>query len=165
MHTPKTMSELLKRIEDAIQSVVTTIEPLSASQLVEPRLSDGRSVKDVLAHLAWWDRWLLYTLPVPSDAAQPYAAPALYDQIPNTTLWADEMNEKVTAYNRSRGLASVQAEFDATRQQLLNRVKQLDWDDLHDPNGMSARIGLPVAPLILGIYEHYEEHAHEFGQL
>ncbi|MEN9937920.1 MAG: hypothetical protein RLZZ387_4499 [Chloroflexota bacterium] len=30
---------------------------------------------------------------------------------------------------------------------------------------MTAVIGEPVAPLILGIYEHYEEHAHEFESL
>jgi hypothetical protein len=30
---------------------------------------------------------------------------------------------------------------------------------------MSALLGQPVAPLILGIYEHYEEHAHELEQL
>jgi hypothetical protein len=38
-------------------------------------------------------------------------------------------------------------------------------DDLYDPNGIAAIIGRPVAPLILGIYEHYEEHAHELEQL
>lgn len=26
-------------------------------------------------------------------------------------------------------------------------------------------IGHSVAPLVLGIYEHYEEHAHELAQL
>ena len=37
--------------------------------------------------------------------------------------------------------------------------------DLYDPAGMAATIGQPVAPLICGIYEHYEEHAHEFERL
>ena len=30
---------------------------------------------------------------------------------------------------------------------------------------IAATIGQPVAPLICGIYEHYEEHAREFEQL
>jgi hypothetical protein len=48
---------------------------------------------------------------------------------------------------------------------LLRRVSQLSEKDLYDPAGISALIGQPVAPLIHGIYEHYEEHAHEFERL
>ena len=51
------------------------------------------------------------------------------------------------------------------RFRLLDRVALLTLDDLYAPDGMSAVVGQPVAPLILGIYEHYEEHAHEFEQL
>jgi hypothetical protein len=44
-------------------------------------------------------------------------------------------------------------------------VSQLSDKDLYDPEGISSIIGLSVAPLICGIYEHYEEHAHEFERL
>ena len=50
----------------------------------------------------------------------------------------------------------------ATCDLLLRRVSQLSDKDLYDPEGISSIIGLSVAPLICGIYEHYEEHAHEF---
>jgi hypothetical protein len=62
-------------------------------------------------------------------------------------------------------LSTIQAEFTATRSQLLRRVSQLSIDDLYNPDGIAALIGQPVAPLVLGIYEHYEEHAHELEQL
>jgi hypothetical protein len=75
------------------------------------------------------------------------------------------MNGKVHAYNQSRPLAAIQAEFTATYPQLLQRVAHLSLDDLYDPAGLSAVIGQPVAPLVLGIYEHYEEHAHELEQM
>ena len=38
-------------------------------------------------------------------------------------------------------------------------------DDLYDPDGIAAIVGQPVAALILGVYQHYEEHAHELEQL
>jgi hypothetical protein len=61
-------------------------------------------------------------------------------------------------------LAIIQTEFTTTRNRLLQRVSQLTIDDLYNPDGMAAMIGQPVAPLVLGIYEHYEEHAHELEQ-
>lgn len=155
----------MTRIDDAIQRVVRAIAPISPNQMLEPRLAGGRSVKDVLAHLAWWDQWLLFTLPPSPNTPQPPLPPPLFAQIPSTNDWAEEMNAKVTAYHRSRDLAPIHAEFMATYPRLRQRVAQLSSQDLHDPAGMSAVIGQPVAPLVLGIYEHYEEHAHELEQL
>jgi uncharacterized damage-inducible protein DinB len=159
------MPEIIARIERAMQRVVQAIAPLSPTQMLEPRLPGGQSVKDVLAHLAWWDQWLLYTLPADQSTSRTPIAPPLAEQIPATDHWADEMNAKVYAYNQPRELSTIQAEFAATRSQLLQRVSQLSIDDLYNPDGISAMIGQPVAPLILGIYEHYEEHAHELEQL
>ena len=144
---------------------VQALAPLSPAEMLEPRLSDGRSVKDVLAHITWWDQWLLLTLPADPNTAGAAITLPLADQIPATDDWADEMNAKVFAYNQSRELSAIQEEFSATRTQMLRRVSRLSIDDLYDPEGMSATIGQPVAPLILGIYEHYEEHAHELEQL
>jgi hypothetical protein len=165
MSAPQTMAEIIVRIERAMQRVFQAVAPLSVAQMLAPQLPDGHSAKDVLAHLAWWDQWLLCTLPADQNAPHAPIAPPLFDQIPATDHWADEMNAKVHAYNQLRDLTVIQAEFTATRNQLLQRVSQLSIDDLYDPDGISATIGQPVAPLVLGIYEHYEEHAHELEQL
>jgi len=165
MDTPHSMAEIIARIQRAMQRLTQAIHPLSPAQRLEPRLSDGRSVKDVLAHLTWWDQWLLVTLPAdPHSPIQPIILP-LADQIPPTDHWADEMNAKVYLYNQGRELSVIEAEFAAVRKQLFERVSQMSIDDLYDPDGMSAIIGQPVAPLILGIDEHYEEHAHELEQI
>jgi hypothetical protein len=149
-----------------MQRMLDAITPLSPAQMLEPRLSHGRSVKDVLAHLTWWDQWLLFTLPADQSTLHtPISPPPLVGQIPATNDWVEEMNAKVYAYNHPRALSIIQAEFTATRHHLLERVAHLSVADLYDPNGLAALIGRPVAPLILGIYEHYEEHAHELEQL
>src|SRR5215212_4621155 len=160
-----TMADIMTRIERAVQRVVQATSRLTPTQMLEPRLPDGRSVKDVLAHLTWWDQWLLFTLPADQNTSPPPIRPPLFDQIPVTDHWADEMNAKVYAYNQLRELSSIQAEFTATCTDLLQRVSQLSINDLYNPDGIAALIGQPVAPLILGIYEHYEEHAHELEQL
>lgn len=165
MNEPKTMAELIARIERAMERVAQAIAPLSPAQLQEPRLDGGRSIKDVLGHMAWWDQWLLMTLP--ADPASPHAPIVLplADQIPPNDHWAEELNNKVFVYNQPRELPAILAEFTATRSRLLQRVSQLSFDDLYLPERLTAAIGMPAAPLVLGIYEHYEEHAHEFEQL
>ena len=165
MSAPHTMAEIITRIEHAMQRVVQALTPLSSAQMLEPRLSNGHSVKDVLAHLTWWDQWLLFTLPADPHTSHTPIPPPLLDQIPATNHWADEMNAKVYTYNQTRELSSIQAEFTATCNHLLQRVSQLSITDLYNPDGIAAIIGQPVAPLVLGIYEHYEEHAHELEQL
>jgi hypothetical protein len=75
------------------------------------------------------------------------------------------MNAKVHIHNQQRELSIIQAEFTSTCKHLLERVSQMSIEDLYDPDGIAAIIGQPVAPLIFGIYEHYEEHAHELEQL
>lgn len=165
MTTPQTIAEIVERSEHAMQRVAQAIAPLSSAQLLEPRLPGDRSVKDVLGHLTWWDQWLLHTLPPDPNGSYPSMPLPLAEQIPPTNDWAHEMNAKVHSYTQTRDLATIQAEFTVTCKQLLERVSHLTIDDLYNAEGLSARIGYPAAPLILGIYEHYEEHAHEFEQL
>lgn len=165
MSTQPTISEILPRIERAIQRVTQAVKTMPADQINAPLLAGGRSVKDVLGHLTWWDQWLLLTLPpAPGDPPLNITLP-LSDQIPATHHWADEMNAKVLAYNQPRQFPEIWAEFTATVDHLLRRVSKLTNADLYDPQGMAAIIGQPVAPNIMGIYEHYEEHAHEFERL
>ena len=165
MSTQQMITEILPRIERAIQRVMQTVSSMPPALIQEPLLADGRSVKDVLGHLTWWDQWLLVTLPpLPGEPALTITLP-LSDQIPTTTDWADEMNAKVHIYNKSREFSVIWGELTATCDLLLRRVSQLSDKDLYDPAGMASIIGQPVAPLIFGIYEHYEEHAHEFERL
>lgn len=165
MNTQPTMAEILPRIEQSIQRVVQAVAALPPAARVEPLLPGDRSVKDVLGHITWWDQWLLVTLPPAPGEPAPAITLPLADQIPPNDHWADEMNAKVLQYNKQRDFAPIWEEFNATRAALVKRVSQLSAADLYDRGGMSAIIGQPVAPLVCGIYEHYEEHAHEFESL
>lgn len=165
MSNQQPIGEILSRNERAIQRVIKAVQATPADKVSAPLLGEGRSVKDVLGHLTWWDRWLLTTLPpAPGETPLDITLP-LADQIPPTNDWADEMNSKVLAYNQPRPFAEIWAEFTATVDLLTRRVSKLTDADLYDSNGLAVVIGQPVAPLITGIYEHYEEHAQEFEQL
>ena len=165
MNTQQPIKEILPRIERAIQRVMQQVAAMPPERISEPLLVGGRSVKDVLGHITWWDQWLLVTLPPAPGTPPPAITLPLSDQIPPTNHWAREMNDKVLAYNQSREFSVIWGELTTTCDLLLRRVSQLSEEDLYDPAGMASLIGQPVAPLICGIYEHYEEHAHEFEQL
>jgi uncharacterized protein (TIGR03083 family) len=160
MSTPTTLAALVDRITIAHQRFLQVVGSLSDAQLQEPRLPGGWSVKDVLAHLAWWDRWLLYNLNTDNGQAA-HLAPPLMDQIPPDEHWADQMNARVYQLNRSRSLAEIQAEFEAARQRVVQSVVALQPEDIFSPMGRLTSSGRLVGPLVFGIYEHYEEHAHE----
>ena len=165
MENDQTITAIRARIDRAVQRVVDAIAPLTPAEMVEPRFGDGRSVKDILAHLTWWDQWMVYILPPDPETAPNPTPPPLFDEIPARERWADEMNARVHAYNQPRELETILGEFNTAREQLLRRIAPLSLDDLYNPDGISAQIGQPLAPLVLGIYEHYEEHADELEQL
>jgi Protein of unknown function (DUF1706) len=83
------------------------------------------------------------------------------DQIPPDEHWADQMNAQVYQLNRSRSLAEIQAEFEAARQRVVQRVVALQPEDIFSPMGRLTSSGRLVGQLVFEIYEHYEEHAHE----
>jgi uncharacterized damage-inducible protein DinB len=165
MNTQQPIQEFFPRIERAIERVMQMVATMPPAQLTAPLLAGGRSVKDVLGHITWWDQWLLVTLPPAPGTPPPAITLPLSDQIPPTNHWANEMNDKVQTYNQTREFSDIWGELTTTCDLLLRRVSQLSEKDLYDPAGISALIGQPVAPLIHGIYEHYEEHAHEFERL
>ena len=165
MSTQQSITEILPRIEQSIHRLIQMVASMPPAQTQAPLLPEGRSVKDVLGHLTWWDQWLLLTLPPVPGASAPAITLPLAEQIPASNRWADEMNAKVLIYNRSRDFSALWGELNATCDLLLRRVSQLSDQDLYDPEGIAALIGQPVAPLICGIYEHYEEHAQEFERL
>jgi hypothetical protein len=165
MAEPTTVADLCTRIEASFERFLQAIAPLQEDALLEPRLPGGWSIKDVLAHLAWWDQWLLYTIPLSDQPGAARRPPPLFDQIPADGQWADRMNTQVYEFNRTRALPEIQAEFEAARGAVLQLVQSVSDADVFDADGLSARIGQPVAPLLLGIYEHYEEHAHAIEQL
>jgi hypothetical protein len=141
-----------KRLQDAIA-------PLSDEQLQAPVLDGGWSVKDVLAHLAVWDQRLLHAI-APEGGPQVYrrAQPSIAD-IPFDDAWLERVNARIYTLNSDRDLASVRAELAATQARLLETVSGLSVHDVYDPDGLSDGLGEPFAPMLLGAYEHYDEHA------
>jgi hypothetical protein len=164
------IDQIVARVAAGHQRLLDAIASLTPAQLQAPVLgADGWSVKDVLAHLAFWDRRLLYAIdPGEWPAAGPATGalpsrrfPPPIADIPYDDAWLEAVNARIYARNRARELDDVLAEFTATRRRLLAIVATLSPHAVFDPDGLSASLGEPFAPMLLGAYEHYEEHAEE----
>jgi hypothetical protein len=157
---PSTLEQLKFRNSAAHARFLAAVVARSEPELSTPRLPAGWSVKDVLGHLAWWDHWLVYTL-FPDNAEIAANPPPMMKEIGNANIALDELNARVFSYNESRSLAEIRADFVKAYSAAAQVAALLTESDVFDPAGRSALIGQPVAPLVFGIYEHYEEHAHE----
>lgn len=157
--TPLPIDAVVNRIAAAHGRFLNAIAPLTDTQLQAPVLENRWSVKDVLAHLAFWDGRLLHAVE-PEGGAQAFRlAPPLIADIPWDEQWLETVNERIYTLNRDRALDDVRAEFDATRRRLLAVAASLSAHDVYDPDGLSALLGEPFAPMLLGAYEHYDEHS------
>jgi len=164
-----TIDQLTARIAAAHTRLLRAIAPLTPAQMVAPVLgADGWSVKDVLAHLEFWDRRLLHAIQPqewPEDwqdeAPGSRRFPPPIADIPYDERWLEAVNTRIYTRNRNRGLEEVRAAFDRTRARLLAAAAALSPHDVYDPDGLSAGLDEPFAPMLLGAYEHYDEHAEE----
>ena len=158
MSTPTTVVAIVALIEAVHEQFADALALIRDSQLQEARLHGGRSGKDLLAHLTFWDQRLLHALAPQAGPPTSRRAPPLIADIPYNDQWADVVNERIFHINRGRDIAPVKAEFARTCVALRRAVRALTERDVFDPNGLSALLGEPFLPLLTGAYEHYEDH-------
>jgi hypothetical protein len=161
-----TIEEIVARVAAAHQRLLDAIAPLTDEQLQAPVLGkDGWSVKDVLAHLAFWDQRLFHAVDPQGglvDAPPVFRlTPPLIADIPYDDQWLTTVNARIYALNQGRNLEDVRAEFDATRQRMLAVVASLSPQVVSDLDALTAPLGEPFSTMLHGAAEHYEEHAEE----
>jgi hypothetical protein len=165
MADPATVAAVLHRIDVAHQRFEQARLQLTDAQLLAPVLAGGRSGKDLLAHVTFWDQRLLYAID-PADGPDAFRlAPPVIADIPYDEHWADRVNERIWRLRRDQELAAVTRAYVQTFAQLEQVLHGLSPHDILDPDGLSAAIGIPLLPLIEGVYEHYEEHTADLERL
>ncbi len=170
------IEQITARIAAAHERLLRAIAPLSPAQMVAPVLgADSWSVKDVLAHLEFWDRRLLHAIqpeawPEAWWAAGPAGAadgahvrllPPPIADIPYPDGWLEAVNTRIYTRNKDRDLDDVRAAFDRTRARLPAVTSALSAQAVSDLDSLTAPLGEPFSAMLVGAYEHYDEHAEE----
>jgi len=144
-------------------SLTTTIEAeharlqealadLGNDEMLQAGAHGDWSVKDVLAHLTYWEGQLVRALRQAADGEDQTPMDAAGEEI-------DVINARVVAASRAHPLDEVRAAFTRSFAELLAVLATLRDDDLAATGELDARLGQPAQPFITAItYEHYQEH-------
>jgi len=126
---------------------------LSEEQMLEAGVIDDWSVKDVLAHIAGWERMFIGWLDALMRGERP-DRPANIDE-----AWVNETNARLYRENGEKTLADVLAESRAAHEAMLALIDRLTEEELFDPNHFPWTRGHDMAPWLRGnADEHYAEH-------
>lgn len=139
------MGDLLVALRDERAAIGILLDQMHARDLELPGVEGNWSVKDVLAHLAAWDRRGLHWIEAADAGRMP--------QMPEPGLrWdaIDRLNAQTTEANKNRPFAEVYADFEGSYQALVDFIDRYPAESSAHP---------VVAELITWRYKHYHRHA------
>lgn len=118
---------------------------LTAEQLVEPGVTGEWSVKDILAHVSWWEEESLHHLPLILQGERPPRYSQVYGGI-------DAFNALKSEQWRGISLAEVQARLEETHRRLLEYLGNVPEEQFTKETRFRRRLGWDT-------YKHYPIHA------
>jgi DinB superfamily len=136
--------QLLKRLDAAWQDFVESYAGLSEAELLEPGVTGQWSVRDIIAHVTWWEEEALEHLPLIVDGGRPPRYSVKYGGI-------DAFNALMTERKRGLSLADVFREQRETHQRLIDYLHEVAADQLAGYTRFRHRLRLDT-------YSHYPKH-------
>ncbi|HLZ81311.1 MAG TPA: DinB family protein [Ktedonobacteraceae bacterium] len=150
-------TELLAMIQSDRAQLDGLLAAMSAEQMCKAALEHQWSVKDVLAHIAAWERKCVGWIQAGLHGEKPDKPEAGY-----TGEDIDKLNKKTFLENRNRSLDDVQSDYRQSYQQILAQIQTLEEDDITNPQRFSWTNGRTLVPYIAAnTYEHYQEHIEQ----
>lgn len=151
---PDDKIDLYTTIYRGYEALQQLLAPLSESQMTTPGANGDWSIKDIIAHIASWQRFLLDRL----EAAAKDSTPTL--PMLESSEEVDRLNARFYEENRTRSLPEVMNELETTFMQVLKSVWSLPAEALFEADRFPWMQGTPLVALIAGdTYEHYLEHS------
>ena len=147
------MAEVTALIRETSTRLELLLGHLSVEQMNQPGAVGVWSVKDVLAHIAFWECYMTSILRAIAR-----------DEVPE--LAADDETERnnasVVAQYYQRSLSGVIADWQQAREDLLEQLEQLSDEDLNDPDRFPWNEGRTLLDRIAGnSYGHEQEHIEQ----
>jgi hypothetical protein len=149
---PMTGARLASILQDERTRWNALLAQIPANRMEEPGVEGDWSVKELVAHLTWFERRVV-------ESAGQILQTGTFTRPDRNGMTLDEWNAHLAAESRTRPLGEVLAEANQVFDQLLAVVSACPEDILNDPR----RLGLPedFVPW-MGVannsYAHYREH-------
>ncbi len=136
--------QLLDRLDSAWADFEASYTGLSDSQLLIPRVTGEWSVRDIIAHVTWWEEEALKSLPVIREGGRWPRYSVAYGGI-------DAFNAMMTEKRRGLTLSEVLAQHDAVHARLMSYVAGA-------PDELIVRETRFRRRLRFDTYDHYPVH-------
>jgi Protein of unknown function (DUF1706) len=137
--------QVLKQLDKAWTAFKESYAGLSDSQLSEPGVTGYWSVKDMIAHVTWWEEEALKHLPLIIKGGRPPRYSIQYGGI-------DAFNAQMTEQTRSLSLSDVLRQLDETHRRLIDYVQSVPEEPFTQETRFRRRLRLDT-------YSHYPKHA------
>ena len=123
------------------------------AEMAEPGVAGEWSVKDIIAHVTYHERWF-------ADRLHENLRGETYVPTEMDRMEFDERNERIFQQNRNRSVSEVLAESQQVFQRLMAGVQAHSEEFLLEPQHFEgAPEPVTVWQLLRGdVYEHYGEH-------
>jgi hypothetical protein len=142
-------AELLTHIRSGRAQFDSALAQFGDDQLLTPNLHGGWSIKDLIAHIGFWEQHTTIRFSALLRGAEP----------PDEGLSLDDLNAQVYAQNRHKPLVEVRLAEQAAYEQLWLLVENATEDDLFNPQRFAWTQGKPFAEWVENnTYGHYEQH-------
>lgn len=138
-------NDLLKRLEKAWTAFKESYAGLPDSQLAEPGVTGGWSVRDIIAHVTTWEEEALKHLPVILQGETPPRYSVTHGGI-------NAFNAKMTEQKKALPLFEVLRQQDDRHRQLIRLIESAPEDQLSGSARFRHRLRLDT-------YGHYPKHA------
>jgi hypothetical protein len=138
-------AQLLQRLERAWAEFRESYAGLSDAELMAPGVTGAWSVRDIIAHVTWWEEEALAHLPVVLAGGRPPRYSVTHGGI-------DAFNAKMTEQRRGWSLAQVRARQDDVHRRLVAFVERAPADQTAGDTRFRRRLRLDT-------YGHYPKHA------
>lgn len=160
MDDQMTKARLLDKMREGRAHLEALVSSVPRDRMTERGAPSEWSVKDVLAHLSSWDRYLLAWLEADARGQRPnLPEPSAFSE-----AGVDQFNAANVALHRDEPLADVLSEFDVSFRALYAAAESLPEDALLDPNRFAWAGGKPLYfYFAVNSYAHYEEHLEQLG--
>jgi hypothetical protein len=137
--------QLLQRLDKAWTALKESYAGLSDAQLTEPGVTDHWSVKEILAHVTWWEEEALKHLPFILKGGTPPRYSVKYGGI-------DAFNAQMTEQRQDLALSAVLRQLDETHRRLIDYIQSAPEDQFTRETRFRRRLRLDT-------YSHYPLHA------
>jgi hypothetical protein len=149
-----TIAQLVEVMRTARSNWAALLAEVGEARLTEPGAEGHWSIKDVVAHLTYYENWVV-------DCLSAIQRGGPLPQLEDKGLSMDERNAHVYERNQARPLADVLRDSSTSFQRSIELVQGLRDEDLYDLE-FTRKVGADwtVHDLIEGdAYGHYQEHS------